>query len=103
MARLQNRVVRVSAIALGLLAIVLGSWAAYDFNWMRNRREARQWLAAQPNSWDAPSLEGAKSQASPPGTLGLWGEPGVVGIGLDVDEFAGPAPYTESQLRSLFP
>jgi hypothetical protein len=99
----KSRVARFSVAAFAILAIMLGSLVAYDLNWMRNRREARQWLATQPNSWYAPSLVGAKMQASPPWMLSLWGEQGVVGIGLDVNEFAGPAPYSESQLRSLFP
>ncbi len=31
------------------------------------------------------------------------GEPGCVGIGIDVEEFAGPTPYSRAQLQRLFP
>jgi hypothetical protein len=82
---------------------VFSSWFAYELNWKHERQQAREWLAAQANSWYAPSLEDAKIQAVAPWTLRLFGENGVVAIGMDVDQFKGPVPYSPEVLKQLFP
>ena len=82
---------------------VLSCWLGYELNWKRDRQQARTWLAAQEGSWYAPSLAGARVQASPPWVLQLFGEQGVVAIGLDVEQFKGPVPYSPDVMKRLFP
>ena len=88
---------------LFLLVTVAACWLGYELNWLRERQRAREWLGAQQNSWYAPSLVGARAQASAPWSLRLLGEQGVVGIGMDSEQFAGPVPYSRVQLEGLFP
>jgi hypothetical protein len=97
---------RRQRIALcGTLAAVaaLSGWLAYELNWKWQRQQARDWLAAQADSWIAPSLEGAKVQATAPWGIRLLGEHAVVAIGMDAEEFKGAVPYTSEVLRRLFP
>ena len=44
-----------------------------------------------------------KFRVDAPWSLRLLGEAGIVGIGLDEVEFAGPVPYTPEELQRLFP
>lgn len=88
---------------LFVVVTVFACWLGYELNWIRQRQQAREWLGGQTNSWYAPSLVGARSQASAPWGLRLLGEQGVVGIGLDVSPFAGPVPYSRAQLERIFP
>lgn len=74
-----------------------------QLRWIHQRREAREWLAAQEKTWYAPSLEGAKTQASPPWSLRLFGEDGVVGIGIDDAQHSEPMLFSMQQLSELFP
>jgi len=82
---------------------VLCVWLGYHLNWIRQRQQAREWLAADEHSWYAPSLVGARTQASAPWSLRLFGEKGCVGIGMDAEQFAGPVPYSPETLKRLFP
>ena len=50
----------------------------------------------------APAMPG-KFRVHAPWSLRLLGEDGIVGIGLDEVEFAGPVPYTPEELHRLFP
>jgi hypothetical protein len=94
------RILLLSSIAVFL---ALAGFAGYELNWIRQRHEAKEWLAQQEASWYAPSLAGARVQASPPRLLGQFGETGVVGIGMDVKQFSGPVPYSQTELERLFP
>ncbi len=82
---------------------VFSSWFAYELNWKHQRQQAREWLAVQADSWYSPSLVGARVQADAPWILRLLGEKGVVAIGMDVDQFKGPVPYSPEVLKRLFP
>src|SRR5260221_12187239 len=88
-----------------LFAVVtlFACWLGYSLNWMRERQQVREWLASDERSWYAPSLAGAPLEASPPLSLRLFGEKGMVGIGMDVEQFAGPVPYSPAKLKGLFP
>ncbi len=88
---------------LGILAVTLACFVGYDLNWIHQRNLARDWLEGLRWSWYSPSLVGAKIQASPPCCLALFGEEGMVAIGLDDMEFGGPVPYGREQLMRLFP
>jgi len=76
---------------------------AYELHWKSQRQQAREWLGVQVNSWYAPSLEGARVQASAPWALRLLGEKGVVAIGMDVEQFRSAVPFSPEVLRKLFP
>ena len=94
---------RFTLRTLFVVVTVFACWLAWSFNWLRERRQAEEWLAAAEHSWYSPSVAGARVEASAPWNLRLLGEHGIVGIGMDVDEFAGPVPYTRAQLERLFP
>jgi len=94
------------AFSLRTLFIVLTllcAGLAYHLNWIRQRQQVREWLTENEHSWYAPSLVGARVQASAPWGLRLLGEQGIVGIGMDVDQFAGPVPFSPETLKRLFP
>jgi hypothetical protein len=87
-----------------LLATSFCAWIGYELNWKHQRQQAKEWLAAQTDSWYAPSLEGARIQASAPSGLRLFGEQGIVAIGLDAEDFKkGHVPYSRETLERLFP
>ena len=94
---LRTLLVTVAAIAL------VCSWACYELDWIRQRREALEWLGRSKDSWYAPSLAGARTQANAPWGLRLFGERGVVGVGMDRAEFARSVPYSPLELQRLFP
>lgn len=85
------------------LFALLSAWMVYQLNWIRQRHQALDWLNSSEGSWCAPSLVGARTQVSAPWGLRLLGEQGIVGVGMDVKQFAGPVPYTPMQLQRLFP
>jgi len=89
----------VSVAALAAFSCML----AYELNWKSQRQQAREWLGVQANSWYAPSLVGARVQANAPLALRLLGEAGVVGIGMDIEQYKGAVPYSPNALRKLFP
>jgi hypothetical protein len=90
--------------AVVTVTAVLSWWVVYQLNWLHQRENARAWLAASNDSWYAPSLRGAPAQASAPWGLRLFGEQGVVGVGVDRNEFAaGRVPYSPAELKRLFP
>lgn len=89
----------MSLAAVAAISCVL----VYELNWKLQRHHAREWLGVQANSWYAPSLLGARVQANAPMGLRLLGEQGVVGIGMDVEQFKGSVPYSPDTLRKLFP
>ena len=85
-------------------AALLSCWVIYQVSWLRERQHARAWLAASNDSWYAPSLQGAETQASAPWGLRLFGEQGVIGVGIDRKQFAaGRVPYSTDELKRLFP
>jgi hypothetical protein len=84
-------------------AAAFSCFLAYEWNWKSQRQQAREWLGIAGNSWYAPSLEGARIQASAPWALRLLGEKGVVAIGMDVEQFRSDVPYSPEVLRNLFP
>jgi hypothetical protein len=90
-------------VGLVALALAVVCFASREQSWIQARRQARQWLEQQPETWFAPSLPGAPREAAAPWQLRLLGEPGVLGIGMDVDQFAGPVPYPRERLVQLFP
>ena len=79
-------------------------WLGYNLNWIRQRHKALDWLEASPESWYSP-YAGPKSklQARAPWSLRMFGERGIVGIGMDRQDFAGPSPYSPATLKELFP
>ena len=93
----------------GLLVVVtaaamLCGWAVLQLNWIGERRRALDWLEASTDSWYAPSLVGARRQASAPWSLRPFGERAIVGIGIDREQFiAGRVPYSQMELQRLFP
>ncbi len=86
-----------------LATLILGVWIGSQLRWIHQRSDARAWLEARAESWYAPSLAGARVQAHAPWSLRLFGEQGVVGIGIDWHEAAGEMPFSSTQLRKLFP
>jgi hypothetical protein len=82
---------------------LLVGWLTMQMKWARERREALEWLEAQKNSWYAPPLPRAKFQADAPLGVRLFGGEGIVSIGMDVDQFSRPVPYSPERLRHLFP
>ena len=98
-----NRWYRFRLRTLFVVVTVIACWLGYELNWIQERQQVRAWLETSEHSWYAPSLVGAKVQANAPWGLSLFGEKGVVGIGVDVDDFAGPIPYTPATLKRLFP
>ena len=86
------------------VAAVLSCWAVYQLKWIHQRRQAVDWFAASDRCWYAPSLVAARNQASAPWSLRVFGEQGVVGVGIDREQFAaGNIPYRLSDLQCLFP
>jgi hypothetical protein len=84
------------------VAGVATSWAVVQWRWAEQRRAAIKWLGDQESSWYAPAL-GGKLSADAPWSLRMFGERGIVGIGMDVEQFSGPVPYSPEQLKHLFP
>jgi len=93
---LRTLIVAVLLVGCGL------AWLGLQLRWLRDRQQARAWLGASKQSWYAPSM-GGKLSVDAPWSMRLFGEPGVVGIGLDVDEFLRPTPYDRAELERLFP
>ena len=92
---------RTLLIAVTLVGLFLG-WLGVQWKWLAGRREARRWLGAAKESMVSPAMPG-KFRVDAPWSLRLLGEDGIVGIGLDEVEFAGPVPYTPEELQHLFP
>jgi hypothetical protein len=88
-------------LTVAVLGITL-AWAAIQWKWMRDRAQARAWLGASQHSWYAPSM-GGKHNVNAPLSVRILGETGIVGIGLDVNEYAGRVPYSPEELKRLFP
>lgn len=92
---------RMLFVAVTVCGLALG-WLGLQLKWIQERRQARAWLGASEQSWYAPALPGAL-RIDAPWSVRTLGEDGIVGIGLDRDEFAGDVPYSEAELKSLFP
>jgi hypothetical protein len=92
---------RTLLIAMTLMGL-LSAWCVVQLQWIKDRRQAIQWLGASKQSWYAPSLS-PKLSTDAPWSIRVFGEAGVVGIGMDVDEFKGKVPYGPEQLKVLFP
>ncbi len=99
----KSRRLRVGLKTFLIVSLTLGAWTGTQLRWLYQRREARAWLAAQEKSWYAPSLVGAKTQASAPWSLRIVGEQGVVGIGIDEAQDSAEMPYGTRELSQLFP
>ena len=90
-------------LLLATVVAVFFGWARVQFNWIAEREQARAWLAAEPVTWYAPSLDGARRQANAPWSLRLFGERGVVAIGLEPTRGNKKPPYDFTKLAQLFP
>ena len=90
-------------LLLATAAAVLFGWARVQFNWIAEREQARAWMAAEPVSWYSPSLRGAAKQASAPLSLRLFGERGIVAIGIEPTRGGKQPRYDIPTLAQLFP
>ena len=98
-------IVMVFGIALG--------WLGAQLNWIRKRREARQWIMplrarqlAVTRGDSPPPLKGrlvAQGGKRAPWSLTIFGESGVERIEVDKRWFASNPCYNVDDLRSLFP
>ena len=88
------------------LSGVFTCWVTYQLSWIKQRQSAVKWLSESQyeDCWIAPSLVGAPIQANAPWNLRIFGEPGVVGIGINSNsEEDGKSPFSREELRHLFP
>ncbi len=92
---------RTLFVAMTVLGIAL-AWFGIQWKWVQDRRQALAWLGASKQSWYAPSM-GGKLKVDAPWSVRIFGENGIVGIGLDVGEYQGHVPYSPEQLQRLFP
>ena len=83
-----------------VLLTVLGVWLAVTVKWVNDRQHARIWISKH-GRFPSHSTFGIPAPIPPaPWSLRLFGEVGVWGIEATVPS---DQPYSESELKSLFP
>ena len=92
---------RTLLVAVSVMALFM-AWCVVQLQWIKDRRQAIQWFHTSKQSCYSPSLS-PKLSTDAPWSIRVFGETGVVAIGMDVDEFAGKVPYGPEQLKALFP
>ena len=92
---------RTLLVIVTLLGLAM-AWVTIQLKWISDRHQAVRWLSASKRSWYGPPTV-PEFWRQVPWSLRIFGEQGVMAIGMDVDEFSGEVPYSPDQLKSLFP
>jgi len=98
----RRRWFQFSLRSLLVLVTLFGSCIFYCANWVRERREALQWITVQAEIWrEMPVEQGAHLGGAAPWQICLFRKTGVEQISVVVDKNCAPAKQRE--LERLFP
>jgi hypothetical protein len=92
---------RTRFVLIALISIPL-SWAAYQVNWIRQRNDARRWIASMNGQvWrDYPIGQSSFAVTESPWPIRLFGEESVFAIEVSVPD---AREQHKQELQSLFP